>query len=490
MKNDVQRRITLYPATAIVIGSVVGSGIFVSSADMAKAVGSGMSLLGVWIGGGILTLFGALSLCELAALMPKTGGLYIYLMKIYGRPAGFLYGWANFMIAGSGAVAGIAYIFALYVGEFIHLPHLASDLEAWKVHLPYLGDIFPLKDLGLKLVACSAVIFLTGLNIRGVKLGATFQSISTTIKVFVLLLLVITAFGLGWSKGSMSHFSEITDVGKSLSGWSLLAAISVALSSAFWSYDGWTNIAYIADDVVNPRRTIPRAIVLGTICFISLYVLINVAYLFILPIGNIADAPDGRVASLLTARVLGPVGAVLIAALIAFSSFDAINAVALTNARVYYAMAHANMFWKRAGTIHPRFETPYIALILQGIWCLVLLITGTYDILIKMFVFVNWLIYSLIPLGVFILRKKDPHSDRAFRVPGYPWTPAVFMLFASLYVVVTLINDIQAYRLHHQDLINSVVGLILVCMGLPLYWLWNKPESATLDMVVSGKPER
>lgn len=473
--QPLKRDLTLFSTTAIVIGSVVGSGIFVSSAGMARDLGSARILLLVWLIGGILTLFGAMTQCELAGQMPRTGGLYEFLKIIYGKKVGFFYGWANFTIAGSGSIAAISFIFASYVGEYFELPHLAPALEAWAIHLPYIGNLYPLDNLGVKLVGSSLIIGLTIFNVLGVKRGANLQGISTTCKILAILGIVGSAFFLGGDVGSVANFSSTNPLGDSLSHWQMVGAMGLALGGAFWSYDGWGNVAYIAGEVHQPEKTIPRAIILGTLSFIALYLLVNLAYLYILPVDSLGKVPEDRVASRVVAEVLGKPGALFVALLIILSTFDTVNASILTNARVYYAMAKDNVFWRRAGETSKAYRTPAIALLCQGGWSLILLFSGSFSIIASMYVFVNWLFYVLMAVGVFVLRWRNPKTDRPYSIPGYPWVPATFAIFSTCYVGLTLFMDIKAFQQGTQPLINSLMGLVLVFIGLPfyLYWRWR-----------------
>ncbi len=476
-RPQLKRALGLYATTAIVIGSVVGSGIFASPSQMARDLPHAGMLLGVWLITGILTLFGAFTQCELTGQMPKTGGLYEYFREIYGEKIGFLYGWANFTIAGSGAIAAIAFIFASYFQDFVTLPHLSDALEKTPLHIPLLGDIFPLADLGTKSVAACVVILLTWLNVRGVKVGATLQSFSTTAKILAILIIVVIAFAAGSHIGSTANWTHASAAGKALGGWGLIGAISLAMSGAFWSYDGWGNVAYIAGEVKEPSKTIPRAIVLGTLSFIMLYMLVNLAYFYILPVEAVGAAPNDRVASTMMTQVLGVGAGAFIAALIMLSTFDTTNSTILTNARVYFAMSAKGLFYPQAKRIHPKYQTPYVSLILQGGWSLVLLLTGSFGLITDMYVFVNWLLYVLMAIGVFILRKRNPGKERPFKVPGYPWVPAIFVVFASAYVIITLITDIQAYRAGTQPIIKSLAGLALVFAGLQFYFFFKTKKT-------------
>ncbi len=475
-KQGLKRALTLFPTTAIVIGAVVGSGIFATPAGMSRELGNAGLLLVIWVAAGALTLFGALTQCELIGQMPKTGGLYQYFREIYGERIGFLYGWANFMIAGSGAIAAIAIIFAYYLGEFVSLPHLPTQWEQLPVSIPLLGDIFPFKDIGAKCAGASAIILLTLINIRGVKIGATLQTISTSAKVIAIVAILFIAFVIGSHIGSTSHWSEVTAAGASLDGWKLVGAIAAAVTGAFWSYDGWGNVAYIGGEVKDPTKTIPRAIIIGTLTFITIYVLMNLAYYFILPVQAVGTAPDDRVASLMVTNVIGGLGGAFVAALIMLSTFDTTNSSILTNARVYYAMAKDKRFIAKAASVHPRYQTPYIALLLQCAWSLVLIFSGSFDLLLGMYIFVNWLLYVFMAVGVFVMRKRHPNAERPFKVPGYPYVPLVFILFATAYVVFTLVTDYQKFTNHDIPFMQSVMGLVLVLAGLPFYYFWKYKE--------------
>lgn len=350
-------------------------------------------------------------------------------------------------------------------------------------NIPLLGAIFPYQFLGRKLVASFLVVFLTALNVRGVKLGGTVQSISTTAKMLAILAIVLVAFIAGSHVGSTANWSHAGTAGTSLIGWPLIGAIALAMSGAFWSYDGWGNAAYIAGEVREPQKIIPRAIILGTLTFIGLYLVVNLAYFYILSVGGVANAPGDRVASQMVFAVVGSGGAGIIAVIMMLSAFDTTNSTVLTNARVYYAMARNGLFYRKSEEVHKKFQTPHIALFLQGGWSIILLVTGSFDLIVSMYVFVNWVLYALMAIAVFILRKRRPSAERPFSVPGYPWVPAIFVLFASAYVIITLVTDIQAYQAGTQPLIRSVTGMALVLTGLPFYyyWRWKRRKKLIVD---------
>jgi APA family basic amino acid/polyamine antiporter len=472
-RPQLRRALGLYAATAVVIGSVVGSGIFSSPSGMARTLESAPLMLFVWLLGGVFTAMGAMTQCELVGQMPKTGGMFVYLKEIYGEQVGFLYGWANLMIAGSGAIAGIASIFASYAGEFIALPKLDPSWESLGVNIPVLGTLYPFADIGVKMIGAFAIILLTALNIRGVGISGKFQSITTSSKILAILLIALIALFFGGSAGDTSHWFQTTDKTAAMSVTELIGIVAIALSGAFWAYDGWGTVSYLAGEVKEPSKTIPRAILLGSFIFITLYMIVNLAYLYILPVGMMANVEGDRVASAMATNVIGGVGGGLIAALIMLSTFDATNSTILTNARCYFAMAKANLFWKKTGKVHPKYKTPHISLMMQGTWAIVLLFSGSFWTIIDMYVFVNWIVYILMGTGVFIMRRRHPNAERSFSVPGYPVVPGLFVLFAITFVTLSLTTDIQNFQDGKQEFLNSVMGLLMVLSGLPLYYLWK-----------------
>ncbi len=471
------RALNLYQGTALVIGSVIGSGIFVSTAGMARLLPTGWQLIAIWVFTGLLTIMGALTQAELAARMPVTGGLYAYFKEVFGERIAFFYGWSNFMIAGSGAMAAIAFIFASYLGEIIPLWQPPASWAKWTVYLPGLGTLNPGADFGIKIAAAVLIIFLTILNIRGVKLGAIVQSASSTAKITAMVLVAASAFF--FSGGDLhGHLDSVRTV---VSGSVGIAAIwFAAMGGAFWAYDGWGNVAYVGGELKDAQRNLPRAIILGTGIVIAVYLLMNLAYLRVLPMDALATAPGDRVASAVMGAVSGRAGMAIVAALIMLCTFDTVNSSILTNARVYFAMAREGLFFERAGRVSPRYGTPAWSLGMQCFWALVLLLTGSFDLITSMYVFVNWLFYLLIPIAVFMLRARDGRSSRTaptFRVPLYPWMPLGFVAFTLAYTIGTLASDFEGYRAGTQPMIKSLVGLLMVLAGTPLLiWLQGRAK--------------
>ncbi|MBI1860997.1 MAG: APC family permease [Deltaproteobacteria bacterium] len=470
-KDRLVPELSFLPAMALVIGATIGSGIFVCTTDMAHSLPSGPWVIGVWIAAGLMTLLGALSLSELATLIPETGGPYAFLRRAYGESWGFAFGWANLAVAGSGGIAGTAYLTASCVNAFVPLPHLGAELERWSIHIPYLGDIFPLAQFGLKSVSALIIAFLTGINVVGIRLGAWVQSISTGLKLVLILGIIAVAYALG----AQATFPPMAAAPAMPVGAALITAIAAALSSAFWAYDGWANLSYVSGEIKNSARIVPRAIVTGTLIVIVVYTLINIAYFRVLPVENILGSPEGNVGAAMVEAIVGKGGALFVTALILLSVFDCTNAGILTSARVYYAMAADGCFPKRLSSIHPKFSSPHIALWVQMFFSVVLVFTGSFELIASMYVFVNWLFYLLLVCAVFVLRRRMGGTpSTGYRTPLYPWPPLLFALFSTGFLIATLIGDIQSYVSGREPIIKSLAGLILLLAGYPFYRMWKR----------------
>jgi APA family basic amino acid/polyamine antiporter len=454
----------------LVVGSIIGSGIFKKPALMAGQLGSGELLILVWAIAGVMTMFGALTNAEIASIITTPGGQYIYFNKIYNKFVGYLYGWSVFSVYQTGSIAAIAYIFADYFGYFFPPFHLSPQLEALHFHIPGVGNIFPLADLGTKTVTIGCVMFLTTVNYFGVRFGGIVQVAFTVLKVAAIAAIVALGFALG--HGSLGNFTSSVISFSGTGG--LLGAMLLAMSGAFWAYDGWINITYVAGEIKEPQRTIPRALFLGTAIVITVYVLTNLAYLYVLPIDVMAQSK--LVAADVAESFLGRYGGAFVSAAVMISTFGTVNGTILASARVYYAMAKERLFFRKMETVHPRYRTPGPSLFLQGIWASLLTLSGTFDQLTDQLIFVAWIFYALSAIGVFVLRKKMADVPRPYRVWGYPYVPAIFVAFAALYVVYTLYSDITSFARGETPLINSVMGLIYVVIGIPGYIYWNRKK--------------
>jgi APA family basic amino acid/polyamine antiporter len=466
----------LFTTTMMVIGGVIGSGIFKKPAVMAAQLGSPELLLFVWLLAGVITLFGALTNAEVASMLPETGGQYVFFDRMYGPFVAFLYGWAVFAVIQTGSIAALAYIFAEYAGQFVRLPEFPDSVASWSVHIWCIGDIAPLKDIGTKALAAALIILLTTINYLGVKFGGLVQNIFTIAKVSVLLLLMAGAFLLP-TGGSVANLTAASSVIQP-HGLALAAAITAALQGAFWAYDGWNKVTYIAGEVKQPQRNIPRSLIIGLLLVTALYLLMNVGYSYVLPVDLMARSK--LVAADVAERFFSGSGR-WIALGVMISTFGACNATTLATARVYFSMAQRNVAPQFLGRAHPRFHTPSASLVVQGIWSVLLLFSGTFDTLTDMLIFASWIFYAAGAYGVFVLRRKMPDAPRPYKVPGYPIIPWIFVLLAVVYLVFTVYKDIancqEAIAQGKQWRVDSAFATGLVLIGAPLFFLFRRRES-------------
>jgi APA family basic amino acid/polyamine antiporter len=466
----------LFTTIMMVVGGVIGSGIFRKPGVMAHQLGSPELLLGIWVLAGIITLFGALTNAETAGMIPETGGQYIFFERMYGPFAAFLYGWAVFAVIQTGSIAAVAYVFAEYAGQFVKLPEFSGALGGWSFHLPFIGDVAPFKEIGTKGLAAMVIILLTAINYLGVKFGGLVQNIFTIAKVSAMGLLMLGAFVLPTG----ASFSHLTSDSASIhpAGFALLAAMAAALQGAFWAYDGWNKLTYIAGEIKEPQRNVPRGLFFGMLIVTAIYLLMNVAYSYVLPIDTMANS---KLVAADVAEKCFSGGGRWIALGVMISTFGTANATILATARVYFSMARRNVFPRFLGEAHPRFHTPAASLVIQGIWSILLLFSGTFDTLTDTLIFVSWIFYAASAYGVFVLRRKEPDAPRPYKVPGYPFVPWAFIIFATLYLIFTVYNDVIGYRnalAHNQPaMINSAFGIALVLIGTPIYLFYRKPRS-------------
>jgi len=467
----------MFSTVMIVVGGVIGSGIFRKSGVMAEQVGSLQLLLLVWLLAGVVTMFGALTNAEISGLIPETGGQYVFFERMYGPFPAFLYGWAAFVVIQTGSVAALAYVFAEYSTQFFPLPELSAATAAWSVHLPFIGDIAPLREIGVKGLAVFVVVALTVVNYAGVRFGSVVQNISTIAKLAGMAALLVALF-LPSTGGSAANLTTTTSAVPK-SGLALAAALAAAMQGAFWAYDGWVKVSYVGGEVREPQRVIPRATVLGMFIVTAIYVVMNVAYCWVLP----ADAMAGSklVAADAAERVFDG-GGKWIAALVMISTFGANNAVILASARVYFSMGRRGTAPGFLGRVNPRFHTPGAALAVQCLWAVALIFSGTFDTLTDTLIFVAWIFYAAGAFGVFVLRHKEPSAPRPCKVPGYPFVPVAFVVFAAVFLALTIYNDLANYRdavaRGKPALINSAFGLFLVLVGTPIYFLCRSRDRA------------
>ncbi len=467
-----KREMSLFDAMMIVMGAMIGSGIFIVSADIARTVGSPGLLLLVWLITGIVTVIGALSYGELAGMMPHAGGLYVYLREAYGPLIGFLYGWTTFLVIQTGTIAAVGVAFAKFTGLIV--PWFGEKHALWSV----LG----LKITAAQLLAIVSIVALTALNMRGIRTGKTIQGIFTVTKTVALSGLILLGFIVGANAGAIKanfgsfwkaswiHMAngQIASV-QPLAGLMVLAAIGAAMVGSLFSSDEWYTVTYIAGEVKNPRKNIPLSLVLGAGIVILLYFLANVAYVVTLPVHGSPDAAgivgrgiqfaqSDRVGTAAAEMIFGPAAAIIMAVLIMISTFGCNNGLILSGARVYYAMARDGLFFKATGTLN-RKAVPGTALVVQCVWACLLCLSGTYSELLDYVVFAVLIFFVLIVSGIFILRKKHPDWERPYKAWGYPVVPALYVLLAAAIAVDLLIFKAKF----------TVPGLLIVLLGIPVF---------------------
>ena len=467
MLHNFRKSLTLWDSTAIVAGSMIGSGIFIVSADIARQVGSPGWLLMVWILTGIMTVFAAVSYGELASMMPRAGGIYVYLREAYSPLVGFLYGWSLFLVIQTGTIAAVAMAFAKYAGV----------LYPWISESNILLHVGPLSITTTQLVAVLSIIILTYINSRGIEEGKNVQNLFTYAKIFILIVFI----GIGLMYADFSNFSNFWAASQwkngqqvEISGIALVTAIGVAMVGSLFSSDAWYDITYTSAEVKKPRKTIARSLILGTTLVSVLYLLINVVYLAILPVKGIPDgttvvergiqfASEDRVATAAMFQIFGQSAAIIMAIIVVISTIGCNNGIILSGARVSYAMAQDNLFFKHAALLNKN-KVPSVALYLQAAWSILLCFTGTYSQLLDYVMFVVIVFYILTIYAVFIFRKKLPDADRPFRTPGYPFLPAIYILLCLFIELVLLL---------HKP-VSTWPGLIILVSGIPVYYLWRR----------------
>jgi APA family basic amino acid/polyamine antiporter len=460
--DTLKPKVGLRAATFLVVSVIIGSGVFKKIAPMAQELGSPWLIILCWVLAGFISLAGALSTAEMVSMFPNSGGEYYYFQKIYGRFFSFIYGWSSFTVIKTAAISALAYIFAQSLNSLYPLPVTGNDDT-------FLG-IALFQNLSIKLLASVLIILLTLLNYRGVQFAEKLSSILTYIMLFVIAVFIVAGFASG--KGSYQNIAHNSTIANHLApeGWNLMKALFVASLGAFWGYEGWNNIAYIGEEVKNPKKNLPWALGVGTIIVIVAYVLLNVLFVYVLPIEFFIglDPNSNKIAAVEVAgQISGTIGMTLIASLILVTTLNSCNSSILMSARILYAMARDKMFFSKAASVHPKYNTPDIALFIQAFWAIMLVFSGTFDQLTDMLVFAAFLFYGSTALGVILLRIKHPEMERKYKVIGYPFVPAIFCLFCVCLFISTIIN--QPY--------SAIWGLSLMATGIPVYFWLNKKTS-------------
>jgi len=468
-----QKRVNLFDGIMIVAGAMIGSGIFITSADIARTVGSPGWMMVVWLITGIITVIGAISYGELASMMPDVGGQYVYLREAYHPLIGFLFGWTTFLVIQCGSIAAVAVAFAKFTGVLI----------PWISDRNILLTAGPLKINSTMVVAIAMITFLTWLNTRGIVTGKTVVNIFTSTKVIALFGFILIGFfatkalsswqinkEVFWAAGRLGENNQVIP----LTGFALIAAVATALVGSLFSADAWYNVTYISGEVINPRRTVPLSLIFGTLIVSVIYLFTNWVYIRILPLSGTPDgadvvargiqyATDDRVATSAMSVVFGDYAAIIMAVFVMVSTFGCNHGLILAGPRVYYAMAKDGLFFRRVAEINKK-GVPGFAIAVQGVWAILLCLSGTYSNLLDYVIFAVLLFFSLTILAIFVLRAKRPDIQRPYKAFGYPVIPGFYILVTTFIMIILLI-----YKPNY-----TFPGLIIVLIGIPVYYLWRK----------------
>lgn len=470
-----RKSLNFFDSTAIVVGSMIGSGIFIVSADIARKVGSPGWLLVVWLISGLMTVIAAVSYGELAGMFPKAGGQYVYLKEAYNPLTAFLYGWALFLVIQTGTIAAVGMAFAKFLGVLI--PVISENVVWLKYRFITIGPV--------QLVAITSILFLTWVNTRGIRSGKGVQNFFTSGKAVMLLLFIVIGFVFGINREAIHLNAEVFwDPVKPaagggfipLGGIALITAVGVAMVGSLFSSDAWNNITFTAGEVINPRKNIPLSLFAGTMFVTILYMLANWVYISAIPLRGeplgttifergIMFAQNDRLGTATIYSIFGNAAMTLMAIFVVISTFGCNNGLILSGARVSYAMARDGVFFNRAGELNKK-GVPAIALIIQGIWASLLCLSGKYGDLLEYVVFAVLIFYVLTIGGIFLLRKKQPEMERPYKAFGYPVIPALYILLALLILVILMFCQPD----------YSIPGLVLVLLGIPVYFFWDKKQ--------------
>jgi APA family basic amino acid/polyamine antiporter len=443
---ELKRELGAWSAAAIVVGTVIGSAIFLVPNDMVKNVGSPAMVFAVWVFGGMLSLFGALSYAELAAALPEAGGEYVYLREAYGPMWGFIYGWTQMFVAKSGSIATLA------TGFFIYFANFRPELEQVWIVAP-----LPFGQLEIRygqLLAIAVIAVLAVINYFGVRIGGNVQVVLTLVKVGLIAAIIVV--GLTTSHGTLANYRTSIPAAGGITGF------FAALVAALWAYDGWNNVVMVASEVRRPQRNLPLALIMGTLAVIAIYLLANFAYFRVLPAEAIAST--NRVAAESMRQALGTAGANAVSVAAMISIFAALNGSILSGSRVPFAMARDGLFFRKVGFVHPQHHTPSVSILVLNLWAAVLVLSGKYEDLYNYVIFGSVILYAMATAAVIVLRFKRPGLPRPYRTLGYPVVPIVFVLGIAGLVVSTLVKRPM----------ESLVGLGLIALGLPFYFYWKR----------------
>jgi basic amino acid/polyamine antiporter, APA family len=458
------RGLSLWDTTALVVGTVIGSGVFLKAAPMMQAVGTPWLVLAAWVAAGLLSLAGALTYAELGAMLPEAGGEYVYLKKSYGSLLAFLFGWQRFIVAGSASIATLGVGVAIFLSNFLPLK------AVWlRYDYSLMGQSMHWQFGAEQVVAVSVILIMTSLNCLTVVIGGRIQTLLTLLKVGGILFIIVGVLTAS-PTASWSHLSNPEGV----SPWSGFSLFGAAMLAALWGYDGWNNMPMAAGEVRNPGRNIPLALISGMLIVMFVYCMINLCYFYALTPDEVRTSRSTEfrealpVASKAANSFMGEAGGKLVSIIFVISAIGALNGSILSNARVPFAMARDGLFFSPLAKLSPNSRVPVTCLIVQSVWASVLALSGTFDQLTDCLLFAAWIFYALVTSSIFVLRRKLPNAPRPYRTFGYPYVPILFIVVA----VSLIVNTLMTKR------VESVVGLVLIGAGLPLFFLLNRRNQA------------
>ena len=467
------RGLSLLDSVLLLVSGIIGSSIFLTAKDIAGPLPQPLLFLGVWVLGGVVSLFGCVAFAELGSMFPDSGGQYIYLREAYGDLVAFLYGWMLFAVANGGTIAALSVAAAAYTGEVF--PAISQAHIVYTFHLPWpalsnahlVWTAAPIILTRAHLVGLLLIAVLTYVNVVGLRWGALLQNISTWTKFSAMSAFVVLGFAIGKGNWSNFHTGVAGGLTMGLSTSQFISAMGVALIAVFWAYDGWVYITWVAGEVKDPRRNVPRSMVLGVLAVGAIYLAMNFAYVYAMPLSEVAK--HETVAHAAAAVLFSPQAAVWLSLMIAVSCFSGAATCTLSGARVCLAMAQDGVFFQRMAQIHPKWRTPAFGLIGLGIWAGILAISGRYDQLYTYVIYGMVLSYTLTVLGLFILRWKRPDLPRPYRCAGYPWLPGIYVLITAAWTLNTIITRPK----------EALAGTIIVLIGVPGYLYWKRANRKT-----------
>ncbi|MEW6456601.1 MAG: amino acid permease [Acidobacteriota bacterium] len=433
-KVELKRVLNLFDSSMIIIGTTIASGIFLVPTVVAGHIKYSIPTIIGWMLGGIITLFGGLSLAELGVLYPRAGGMFVYLKEAYGKFWGFLYGWTLFTVIQTASIAAVAVVFATYLGHFVELSRYSI--------------------VGIAIIS---IVFLSIVNCFGVKLGAKIQNFFSVLKISAIIVLIFLTF----SKQLGATYSNFFPLFPENNTFPFLAAFGLSMVYILFTYDGWIHINYIAGEVKNPSRNIPVSLIVSIMIITGIYLLANIAYIKVLSIQEIANSE--RVAADVAEKIIGSYGGALISIMVIVATFGANNGMILAGPRVYYAMAEDQLFFSFLSKINKRYHTPVNSILIQGLWSSVLVLSGSYEQLLTYVIFTSFLFYGMSSFGVILLRRKRPDLKREYKTWGYPYTPVVFILFSAALVLNTIASNPR----------DSLIGIFIMFLGIPAYYYWK-----------------